>query len=98
MVSLEGELVLDCTGVIDDPNPRGVGAHVQALDHPRQEDFDFLELLRAHAPRAVNDEHQVGGFGSAQGAWEGLRVRRKRREKYARRDKIILLTDRKSVV
>lgn len=92
MVSLEGELVLDCTGVIDDPNPRGVGAHVQALDHPRQEDFDFLELLPAHAPRAVNDEHQVGGFGSAQGAWEGLRVRRKRREKYARRDKIILLT------
>lgn len=71
MVGLEGEFILDGTGIIDDTHPGGVGAHIQPLDHLRHEDFDFLKLLWAHASRAVDDEHQVGGFGSAQGAWKG---------------------------
>lgn len=71
MVGLEGELVLDGTGIIDHTHPGGVGAHIQPLDHPGHEDFDFLKFVWAHASRAVDDEHQVGGFRSTQGAWKG---------------------------
>lgn len=81
MVCLEGELVLDSTGIIDHTHPGGVGAHIQSLDHPGHEDFDFLKLLWAHASRAVDDKHQVGGLGSTQGAWKQKGGRQKIKEK-----------------
>lgn len=88
LVGLEGELVLDGAGIIDHTHPRGVGAHVQPLDHPRHEDFDFLKLVWAHTSRAVDDEHQVGGFGSTQRPWKWQGVGRKVKETCTRRERM----------
>lgn len=98
MVGLEGELVLDSAGVVDHTHPCGVGAHVQPLNHSGHEDFDLLKLVRAHAAGAVDDEHQVGGFGSTQGAWKGeggrRKMKEKRRGKDPRRERMVLSVGR----
>jgi len=70
---LEGEDVLHLAGVLDHPDPRGVGAHVQAADDVHHETPHGLELEGAHAAGAVNHKHDVQGTRPALQGWKGAK-------------------------
>jgi len=56
-------------GVVDEADPRGVRADLQALHHVLEELFGLFELRRAHTAGAVYDEDQVYAAVSAVGSY-----------------------------